>query len=201
MHAAYCAGWLRHGMETPLPYALWLGYDAFDQGMPDQSLGCDGNRSAPLSWARRAEFESMRRICLAASKEDEKDRWNEFFRDFCVCATCTYIPSSRTSQQLKNQHSHQGKLPNDNVTTAMFIDGEKQTFTNCRCIPRQTNLEGIFYVPNWFEVDPVYKINHSLEHLAKKGLYYEMTCANRTTKAGTLAAPDFVTMVNLNRSK
>ena len=35
MHNAYCAGFLRPSLETPLLYALWLGYADFDRGLPD----------------------------------------------------------------------------------------------------------------------------------------------------------------------
>ena len=54
MHPAYCTGWLRPGMETQMHYCLWLGYNNFDQGLPDQWFGRDANRAPQLAWLRLA---------------------------------------------------------------------------------------------------------------------------------------------------
>ena len=57
MYPAWCIGWLRPGMETPLHYALWLGYRNSDQGLPDQFFGTDGNRAPTAVWGHWADIE------------------------------------------------------------------------------------------------------------------------------------------------
>ena len=57
MHPAWCIGWLRPGMETPIHYALWLGYIDYDRGLPDQYFGYDGNREPTAKWGLWAGIE------------------------------------------------------------------------------------------------------------------------------------------------
>ena len=49
------------------------------------------------------------------------------------------------------------------------------------CLPRQTNLDGIFHVTNWFQVDPTKAINTNLDFLVLRGLIYESTSSHRHT--------------------
>ena len=141
MHPAYCAGWLRPGMETPLHYCLWLGYPHYDQGMPDQWLGCDPNRVAPLSWSRRASLDDRRQAAIAAGNTDDAHTlWNDFFEGSKLCWMCTAMPGSRTNGQLNNQHTHDpsGQEPDQYATSDMFVRGQDGGLKNinCVCIPR-----------------------------------------------------------------
>ena len=61
IHQAYCAGWIRHGLETPMHYALWLGQRNFDQGMPDQWFGHCPHRMTSGMWIRLADLDDERR--------------------------------------------------------------------------------------------------------------------------------------------
>ena len=55
---------------------------------------------------------------------------------------------------------------------------------NLQCLPRCVNLDGLFFVDNWFEVDPVIRQNTSLDELVRRGLYYELQSQTRTTHKG-----------------
>ena len=199
---AYCAGWIRHGLETPMHYALWLGYRNFDQGMPDQWFGRCPHRLTSGMWVRWADYDDRRQTVIDSVleldvnavdfREQRAELWNIYLRALGMCGTCGFIPNSRTRHHDKPDSHH-----HSNQTNGRFIHANTGNFqfpqdpsnsdyhvVSLPCLPRCVNLDGLFSVDNWFEVDPVMRQNHSLDVLLRRGLYYEVQSQTRTSKIG-----------------
>ena len=118
LHQAYCAGWIRHGLETPMHYALWLGYRDFDRGMPDQWFGRCPHRLTSGLWIRWADADDRRQLAMESStalvsenspdiRTERAELWNSYLERLGMCGLCGFIPNSKTTQhERSNTHIH-----------------------------------------------------------------------------------------------